>query len=177
MATTLFTSLKDKLQRDRSETEIILENIYLFKNLTRRERKYVEQLAHLRRYAPQEKIFSQGDPGSGMYIIIQGTIGIFQEIAGQEPNLLGKLTKGDFFGELALLDEAPRSASAVALEKSVLLGFFRADLMKLIQTKPATGNKILLALAGVLAVRLRETDERLAEVTRMNNSRGAADSQ
>jgi CRP/FNR family cyclic AMP-dependent transcriptional regulator len=67
------------------------------------------------------------------------------------------LSNGDFFGEMALLLESPRTASAVAHEPTKLLGFFQPDLFSLLETKPKTGNKILLHLAQMIAERLRQS--------------------
>ena len=68
---------------------------------------------------------------------------------------------GDFFGELALLDEEPRSASAICTVHSRLIGFFRTDLLTLINRYPELGNKILLNLSRVLGERLRETNKNI----------------
>ncbi|MCK4448175.1 MAG: cyclic nucleotide-binding domain-containing protein, partial [Candidatus Marinimicrobia bacterium] len=70
---------------------------------------------------------------------------------------------GDFFGELSLLDEEVRSASAIAKDHSTLLGFLRPDLFSLLERNPELGNKILLNLARVIGARLRKTNELLAE--------------
>jgi|FLOH01.1.fsa_nt_gi CRP/FNR family transcriptional regulator, cyclic AMP receptor protein len=161
MQNPLFSSIKDKLNARRSKTEVALANIYIFQNLTRRELKLVGSMAHVRHYNSGESVFEQGDPGSGMYIILNGSVGVYQNIPHSEPRRLNDLYKGDFLGELALLDEAPRSASIKTNENSILLGFFRADLMKLLNSKPETGNKIMLALSKVLAHRLRETNDAL----------------
>ena len=73
------------------------------------------------------------------------------------------LKSGDFFGELALLDEEPRSASAVSTQPSTLIGFFRTDLLTLMKRSPELGNKILLNLSRVLGERLRRTNQELAK--------------
>jgi len=64
---------------------------------------------------------------------------------------------------LALLDEEPRSATAVSTEPSRLIGFFRTDLLTLIKRYPELGNKILLNLSRVLGERLREANKKLTK--------------
>jgi CRP-like cAMP-binding protein len=64
-------------------------------------------------YSPGEHIFDQGDLGTEMFIILEGTVDIVKHIGG-ESHLLSRLEKGDFFGEMALLEAAPRTADAVA---------------------------------------------------------------
>ena len=77
--------------------------------------------------------------------------------------IFATLGKNNFFGEMALLDEEPRSAIAEASEPSTLIGFFRPDLMTLVSRFPELGNKILINLSKVLAERLRESNKILME--------------
>lgn len=162
----IFESFTRKLKPNRSEAQLALANVPIFSKLNWREIKIIEQNIHIRNYAPKEPVFNQGDPGSGMYIIVHGSVGIFLDIPNQESQKLAELTEGDFFGEIALLDESPRSAAAMAIENATVIGFYRPDLMNLLKIKPALGAKILLELSGVLATRLRATDEELVKVSR-----------
>ena len=93
-----------------------------------------------------------------MYVIIHGTVKI---IDNDSETVFASLIDGDFFGELALLDEEPRSASAIATAPAKLIGFFRTDLLTLMKRDPDLGNKILLNLSRVLGERLRKTNEEL----------------
>ena len=93
-----------------------------------------------------------------MYVILNGKIEIKDPESG---SIFASLNSGDFFGELALLDEEPRSASAVCNEPSRLIGFFRSDLLTVIKRYPKLGNKILLNLSRVLGERLRETNKNI----------------
>ena len=162
----LFDSFKDKLKPKRSQAEIALSQVNIFGRLSRHEIRIVERAAHIRNYSPGEPIFKQGDPGNGMYIIIDGRVGIFLNIPNQEPKQLSELGAGDFFGEIALLDESPRTAGATALENSTIIGFYRPDLMDILKIKPAVGSKILLSLSEVLATRLRSTNSELVKASR-----------
>ncbi|GIS54403.1 hypothetical protein Ct9H90mP29_14450 [bacterium] len=94
-----------------------------------------------------------------MYVILDGAVEIKDPESG---TIFASLETGDFFGELALLDEEPRSASAHAIQPSRLIGFFRTDLLTLMKIYPELGNKIMLNLARVLGERLRKTNEELA---------------
>ena len=96
-----------------------------------------------------------------MYVILEGEIEIKDPKSG---NLFANLSSGDFFGELALLDEEPRSASALCNKPTRLIGFFRTDLLTLIQRYPELGNKILLNLARVLGERLRQTNRNIIKL-------------
>ena len=72
-----------------------------------------------------------------------------------------KLKTGASFGELALFDDEPRSANAIAIEDCKLLGFFTQDLMVLQQRNPVLGHKIMFNLGGLLGERLRRTNHML----------------
>mgnify|MGYP003958824897 FL=1 len=76
----LFESFKDKLRPKRSQAQMALSQVNVFSRLSWQEIKIVENAVHIRNYAPGEPVFKQGDPGSGMYIIIEGCVGIFLDI-------------------------------------------------------------------------------------------------
>jgi len=144
-------------------TEEILSRVPAFANLSPRELKEVAAIIHKREYRSGEPVFYQGDPGLGMYVIQEGEVSI--QISGKdgEARELAVLADGDFFGELALIDEAPRSADAICKRDCLLLGFFRPDLFELIERKNQLGIKIVLKLAEIVAHRLRTTDKELTK--------------
>ncbi len=140
----------------------VLGQVPIFENLTPKELKDLARLTHERSYKANEPVFKKLAPGEGMYVILKGTV----EIKDPDSNTtFATLGSGDFFGELALLDEEPRSAMAVATEASELVGFFRTDLLTLMKRGPELGNKILLNLSRVLGERLRRTN---LELTKSN---------
>lgn len=139
----------------------LLRGIPLFSDLSRRELSAVESILHRREYDPDEVLFHQGDPGVGMYIIQEGTIEILYEPTA---DTLAELTDGDFFGELSLLNETPRSATAVARTDSVLYGLFRPDLLDLVERDPSLGIQILLRMGRVLSERLVKTNEQVQQL-------------
>ncbi|HLF19187.1 MAG TPA: cyclic nucleotide-binding domain-containing protein [Bacteroidota bacterium] len=143
-------------------TEEVLSKVPAFGSLTTRELKEVGSIVHKRKYRAGEPVFYQGDPGLGMYIIQEGEVSI--SLAGKDSveEELAVLTDGDFFGEIALLDESPRSANAICKADCTLIGFFRPDLFELIEKKPRLGTKIVLKLAEIVAQRLRKTDKELS---------------
>lgn len=148
----------------------------IFSQLTERELRRLASIVHKREYGANEFIFSQGDPGLGMYVIEDGQVEILLTEPDGEEKRLAALKAGDFFGELSLLDESPRSASAVAKTYSKIIGFFRPDLIDLLNRSPKSGTKILFKLGEVVGARLRITDEQLgktsAELERRLNNKG-----
>lgn len=102
-----------------------------------------------RRYRRDETVFHQGDPGGALHVVVRGTIKIVLPApeAG-EPAILTTLGPGAFFGELALLDGEPHSASAVAVEPSETLMLGREAFDRLLETEPGLRRALLAALAG-----------------------------
>ena len=114
-----------------------------------------------RRYAADQPIFSRGDPGEEMLVIRSGNVRIFLPSEdGREQIAIAMLREGDFFGELAILDGQPRTASAVAVTDTVLLPITRDDFCRLLAREP----RAALHVIAVLSQRLRDLDERLGEI-------------
>lgn len=128
-----------------------LKNSALFGSLTPLELKIVDGLMHERRYLADEVVFDEGEEGQALYLVMAGQVRITHG-----PRLVASLGPGAFFGDLALLDDSPRSAQARAAEPSELAVFFRADFLSLMETDAVIGYKISLALARHLGRRLRE---------------------
>ncbi|HCW76145.1 MAG TPA: cyclic nucleotide-binding domain-containing protein [Candidatus Marinimicrobia bacterium] len=166
MSIPLYESVKKRFKRNRSEAEIVLSTVHIFSKLSRGEIRQIEKVMHIRQYTLNEVIVKQGAPGSGMYIIVSGRVGIYILNHEHQERVITELERGDFFGEIALLDDSPRTATAKAEEPCTILGFYRPDLLGLLETKPQIGIKILIALSEVLATRLRMTNEDLSKVQR-----------
>lgn len=135
-----------------------LRTIPIFEGLGFNDLKKIELIVHKRTFMPNEIIFYERQPGAGMYIIKKGLIKL-TKTGNEERVKISELKDGEFFGEMSLLDEYPRSAEATAVEKTEALGIFRPDLFDLIESNPKLGYKILLRLSKRLASRLRETTE------------------
>src|SRR5215471_4492906 len=125
-------------KRDESLAEI-LKKIPLLQDLTPKELKILERLVHIRTYVAGEPVFVETEPGAGMYVIRHGRVDIVLNHRSDNPLLLAELEAGDFFGEMALLGDTSRSATAVAREPSELIGFFHPDLLEVIDVHPPMG--------------------------------------
>jgi CRP/FNR family transcriptional regulator, cyclic AMP receptor protein len=150
-----------RLRQEQGNVVGLLAKIPIFRGLKRGELNYVKNLIHLRTYQPDEVIFMEGQPGTGMYLLLSGGVRIVLNYKSENAIELATLKGGDFFGELSLLDESPRSATAVSIGNTELAGFFRSDLMDLVEKSPSLGVKVILALAEVLGERLRATNKEL----------------
>ena len=93
--------------------------------------------ARLRRFARGEVVFHEGDPGDTLHLIAKGRVAIRATTALGDTATLAVLGAGDFFGELALLEERPRTASVVALEKTETLALHRDDFDQMTHDYPS----------------------------------------
>ncbi|NQU62906.1 MAG: cyclic nucleotide-binding domain-containing protein [SAR324 cluster bacterium] len=150
----------DKSDKDLKVIDI-LKQVPLFDHLTKRELKTISTLVHSRTYQTGEYVFKKDDPGAAMFIIKKGALNIVLPEGDEKEIHLATLKSGTFVGELALLDNSPRSASAKASEPTEALAFFRSELNKLLTTYPSIGSKIMRKLALIIGQRLKATNEQL----------------
>lgn len=134
----------------------VLRNLPLFQGLKDGDLKRVLGLLHERHYAAEEVVFREGQEGAGMYVISSGEVDIVLKLADGSEKLLVKLTDGRFFGELALLENAPRTATAVVRKPTVLLGLFQSDLESLVERNSKLGARVIWNLARLVGARLIE---------------------
>ncbi len=141
-----------------------LRYLDIFKNFTDNELRILSKSLHMRSFSNREVIFSENDVGVGFYLIYSGYVDMFVEafqategsISNErEPGYLLTLEKGDYFGELALLQEKNmRNASAISREGCVLLGLFKPDVEDLIRAQPMIVTKFLQSISLIIANRL-----------------------
>ncbi len=144
---------------DKSDLFEILSTIPMFTELSKRDLSALFNIIHNRSYIKEEYIFYQGDPGIGLYIIREGEVRIERKLDSGESIPLAKFKSGDFFGELALVDDEKRSASAIADTDAKLAVLFKPDIDEFVSHFPKKGIKILQGISHVTAVRLRQVNE------------------
>ncbi|MBD3182101.1 cyclic nucleotide-binding domain-containing protein [Candidatus Poribacteria bacterium] len=113
------------------------------------------------KYAPKQVIIEEGTEGQEMFFIKSGAVKISMGV-GKEERTLAILQSGSLFGEMALLDSGPRSASAVALEETTLLKIERESFYNILMQRNKAASQLLAAIAKLVSERLRKTDNRLA---------------
>ena len=115
-----------------------------------------------RDWRARETIINQGDPGMGMYIIASGQVRVAQMGDDGVEKQLAILTRGDFFGEQALIDPSPRPASAYAVQPCSLLVFCRPDVLELLQGNTPLSSKMLKGLAQAVSADAPELLKKLS---------------
>lgn len=137
-----------------SPRQLRLQNTALFRSLKPLEIKLVDGLMHERRYLPNEIVFDEGEEGQALYLVMSGHVQI-SRAHSRGRQIVGELGPGSFFGDMALLDNSPRSAQVRALDACELAVFFRDDFLALMETDAVIGYKISLALARHIGQRMR----------------------
>ncbi len=153
----MFSALWSYMFADTSKRQTLREllaELPVFEGLNDHELDQTSKLLHRRIYAKDELVFNEDEPGAGMYIISKGKIVITKTTQKCETLHLATIEQRSFFGEIALLDEIPRSASAHAGSETELFAFCKPDLEKLIERNPRLGAKILYNISRMICKRL-----------------------
>lgn len=137
----------------------LLKGLPLFSSLTDDELKAVAEICIEKTVAAEELVFSEGDHGVDMFVIIKGSVRIYTQITENVDKTLITLRDGGLFGELAVISEDYRSASARALEETRLISINQDDFENLMETNPAASKKILNDIVRIIADRLKNTTE------------------
>lgn len=163
----------DNLFRKNDQDNLVFEALrqsFVFHTLSKKELRFVQDTVHVRAFKAGEAVFRQGEVGVGMYILLSGSLDIYVDHPVEEElpprsHLVTRLKGGDFLGELSLVENnSRRTATAIAAEDSVMIGFFKPDLLEILERQPATGVKILFRLSEVLGRRLKETTIKVTEL-------------
>lgn len=136
----------------------LLQATSLFAGLSAKDLEELAQTLTVRKFKARQLIFRQGDPGSTLYIVAKGRVNIYLP-ASPDDLPLQTLQSGEYFGELALFDNQPRSASALAVTPVVLLELTQPVLMRCMAQRP----NLALSLLRSLSTRLRATNALLYE--------------
>ncbi len=139
---------------------LALKSVPFFANLNESEISSLASKLIIRRFSPNQIIFHLGDPAGLLYIISSGKVKISQSTAEGQEAVLAILGAGDFFGELALLDDSPRSASAETLEDTETLTLHRDEFLNYLDNNPAFARHVL----NVLARRIRHLNNQISDI-------------
>jgi CRP-like cAMP-binding protein len=130
-----------------------LKRVQLFEDLDSKTLDSIANAAVEQSYAAGQDIVRQGDTGVGAFIIRSGRVAILQEHGGEEHEI-SQMKTGDFFGDMALLDEFPRSATVRAVEPTTCLGITRWHFRGILESHPQLAVKML----PVLTRRIRNAE-------------------
>ena len=136
---------------------LLLKEISLFKNLSLDELLAIEKALISEQVLANQTIYTEGSWGSHFYIVAEGSVKIMKQVESQ-PQEIKQVTQGQYFGEIAIFDDAPRWDTAIAIEHCTLLKLEKKRFLNLISQRP----HIILEICRFLSQRLRETDKYLS---------------
>ena len=143
------------------EKAIAFRKIPLFNDLRVQEIMAIAGKSFVREFAKGEVVIREGDPGDALYLIMEGEMAVIKDMGKEQEFVLDRIGKDDFFGEMALLDGNPRSASNIAESEALVLVLNGKDFVRIMEDYPSVPLKI----CGVLAQRIRELHSRLGIAT------------
>ena len=129
------------------ELVVFLAQVPLFHPLNNRQLKQLANRFVCRDYPPQASIVTQGKGGEGMFTIVSGGAEAILEMADGTTTVVNEFGPTDFFGEVAMLDDGPRTASVVTTEQTECLVLSRADFITLMENDAEMATKIAVELA------------------------------
>ncbi len=136
-----------------------LKNVPLFSSLSDSDCADLVRITKLKKYRKNDTIVHQEDPGSVLYIIVSGQVKITTDSQEGDEAILAILADGEFFGELSLLDEEPRSANAVTMTETQILVLNRHDFLEFLYKRPG----LIAGFLASLSRRLRKADMALKD--------------
>ena len=136
-----------------------LRRIWLFEGLTEDQLNSLSPFTYRKKFGPGELIVEEGHTGNGLYVIVSGNVEVIKGLETEQQQIVNKLGAGEFFGEMALLGEWPRTATVRAVDNVECLGIDRWVFLAQLERQPKVGIRML----HILAQRLRDSDARLVQ--------------
>ena len=143
---------------------LLFRNVPLFSSLPGDQLLLLASALSLKPYPRNSTVVAAGDPADALYIVISGRLKVVMSGNEGREAILAILNRGDFFGEMGLIDQAPRSATVVTLEACELLTITRTDFMKCLQNNFGLAMNVIRGLVG----RLREADRKIGSLALMD---------
>lgn len=139
----------------------LLGRVNLFTGLTPVHLKRIQALGTLEEYATGTMLFAEGSVGDKVYLILEGKVRISRNVPGIGEETLAVLIAGDYFGEMALIDDFPRSADARVHESCRLFVIAKEQLEQLLFVDRDLAHELLWNFVRTLSNRLRETNDKM----------------
>ena len=143
--------------------DFLILNIPIFSRLRSDELRNVKKYFHLLELIPGETVFKEGDTGDYVCFVVDGTLDVVKKSETGESIVISTLSKGGSIGEMAVIDELPRSATVKARTKSTLITLSQENFNYILAEHSTIGVKVLKGIARLLSMNLRKTSSRLAD--------------
>jgi signal transduction histidine kinase len=148
------------------EKHRMLKDVYFFNGLTQEEIRRIGDVCHEEDFEPGRVIFSEGSRADKFYIILDGTVEVWKDYQAEERDLLAVHAAGHLFGEMALIDDLPRSATVVARDRVRLLSVGREDFHRIIKENSSVALSVMRSVSSMV----RLSNETFVDNLRRRNS-------
>ena len=146
----------------------LLEQVPLFKGLAQVHLRRVAAIGKVEEHPLGYTIFKEGDAGETFYVVLSGAVRISRMVPGMGEEALGILKAGTYFGEMSLIDDAPRSAHALVHERVRLFVIDKRDLEELLFVDRELAYELLWNFVRTLSRRLRESNDKMTFLATTN---------
>jgi len=143
--------------------QFLILNIPILARLKDKELKIIIKYMNLIEVIPGETVFKEGDTGDYVCFVVDGTLDVVKKSETGESIVISTLSKGGSIGEMAVIDELPRSATVKARTKSTLITLSQENFNYILAEHSTIGVKVLKGIARLLSMNLRKTSSRLAD--------------
>ncbi len=145
-----------------TEATELFSHLPLFKGLTPAHIARIADLASEESHAEGATLFKESEAGEKFYIVVDGAVRISRQLSGMGEEALAVLRAGEYFGEMALVDDSPRSADAIAHEPTRVLVIRKSDFEDLLFVDRALAYDLLWKFVRTLSSRLRASNDKMA---------------
>ncbi len=162
------------MSEPRDALSVFVSKTPLGQGLSREELSALLHYLDIRTYQEGDCVVEEGDGGDAWYLVLQGALSVTKRMENAPPHTLAELDPGECFGEMALLDGAPRLASVHALEECKLARLDAGDFRRLLRENHPAAVKVLWATAAVLCRRQRELTYILTDLVEVDQPHESA---
>lgn len=141
-----------------------LGDLPLFARLSAAEMRFIVRHVHIFSLETGDTIFEEGEIGNCICFVIEGILDVIKKSMAGNSVVIASLTKGSTIGEMAVIDDFPRSATVRARSEATLVTFTRDEFDRILERQPELGIKLLRGIARILSVHLRKTSEKLSDL-------------
>jgi CRP/FNR family transcriptional regulator, cyclic AMP receptor protein len=147
----------------RGELCSMIERTQMFKDFSRADIEHLARYARAYKVAKGKTIFREGQKAAFLCVIVDGVVDVIKKTDAHEPKKINSIRAGRSFGEMAVLDDMPHSATTVAADAVKLVMITKQKLEQLANDNPTLGVKVLWQLAKLMSLRLRQTTGSLVD--------------
>jgi CRP-like cAMP-binding protein len=142
----------------------VLKRVSLFAGLDGQTIEQLASISEIRDYKSGQQVYTEGEADAALFVVVDGKIRIEKRVDAEQRQTLQQIKDGEILGAISFVIGGAHSVSAQAIQDSELLVILRTEFDKLAVRNPAVAYRIMLRLAGQLAVLLRDMDERFVEM-------------